>query len=41
VRDGELADPDLAGRAIDLDLGDLAVVPLQNSRGELVGEITI
>jgi len=26
---------------LDLDLGDLAVVPLENSRGELVGEITI
>jgi L-asparaginase II len=28
-------------RQLDLDLGDLAVVPLENSRGELVGEITI
>jgi L-asparaginase II len=28
-------------RQLDLDLGGLAVVPLQNSRGELVGEITI
>ena len=28
-------------RQLDLDLGDLAVVPLKNSRGELVGEITI
>jgi L-asparaginase II len=28
-------------RQFDLDLGDLAVVPLENSRGELVGEITI
>jgi L-asparaginase II len=28
-------------RHLDLDLGDLAVVPLENSRGELVGEITI
>ena len=28
-------------RELDLDLGDLAVVPLENSRGELVGEITI
>jgi L-asparaginase II len=27
-------------RQLDLDLGDLAVVPLENSRGELVGEIT-
>ena len=27
-------------RRLDLDLGDLAVVPLENSRGELVGEIT-
>jgi L-asparaginase II len=28
-------------RQLDLDLGDLAVVPIENSRGELVGEITI
>jgi L-asparaginase II len=28
-------------RHLDLDLGDLAVVPIENSRGELVGEITI
>jgi L-asparaginase II len=28
-------------RQLDLDLSDLAVVPLENSRGELVGEITI
>jgi L-asparaginase II len=28
-------------RQLDLDLGNLAVVPLENSRGELVGEITI
>ena len=28
-------------RQLDLDLGDLAVAPLENSRGELVGEITI
>jgi L-asparaginase II len=28
-------------RQLDLDLGDLAVVPLENSRGELAGEITI
>jgi L-asparaginase II len=28
-------------RQLDLDLGDLAVVPLENSRGEIVGEITI
>jgi L-asparaginase II len=28
-------------RQLDLDLGSLAVVPLENSRGELVGEITI
>ena len=28
-------------RQLDLDLGSLAVVPLKNSRGELVGEITI
>jgi L-asparaginase II len=28
-------------RELDLDLGDLAVLPLENSRGELVGEITI
>jgi L-asparaginase II len=28
-------------RGLDLDLGDLAVVPLENTRGELVGEITI
>jgi len=28
-------------RQLDLDLGDLAVVPLENSRGEFVGEITI
>ena len=28
-------------RQLDLDLGELAVVPLENSRGELVGEITI
>ena len=28
-------------RQLDLDLGDLAVVPLENSRGDLVGEITI
>ena len=28
-------------RQLDLDLGTLAVVPLKNSRGELVGEITI
>ena len=28
-------------RRLDLDLGDLAVVPLENSRGEIVGEITI
>jgi L-asparaginase II len=28
-------------RQLDLDLGDLATVPLENSRGELVGEITI
>jgi L-asparaginase II len=28
-------------RQLELDLGDLAVVPLENSRGELVGEITI
>jgi L-asparaginase II len=28
-------------RQLDLDLGDLSVVPLENSRGELVGEITI
>jgi L-asparaginase II len=28
-------------RQLDLDLGDLAVVPLENTRGELVGEITI
>jgi L-asparaginase II len=28
-------------RQLDLDLGDLAVVLLENSRGELVGEITI
>jgi L-asparaginase II len=28
-------------RQLDLDLGDLTVVPLENSRGELVGEITI
>jgi L-asparaginase II len=28
-------------RQLDLDLDDLAVVPLENSRGELVGEITI
>lgn len=27
-------------RQLDLDLSDLAVVPLENSRGELVGEIT-
>jgi L-asparaginase II len=27
-------------RQLDLDLGALAVVPLENSRGELVGEIT-
>jgi L-asparaginase II len=27
-------------RQLDLDLGGLAVVPLENSRGELVGEIT-
>jgi L-asparaginase II len=27
-------------RQLDLDLGSLAVVPLENSRGELVGEIT-
>jgi L-asparaginase II len=27
-------------RRLDLDLSDLAVVPLENSRGELVGEIT-
>ena len=27
-------------RQLDLDLGDLAVIPLENSRGELVGEIT-
>jgi L-asparaginase II len=27
-------------RRLDLDLGDLAVLPLENSRGELVGEIT-
>jgi L-asparaginase II len=27
-------------RQLDLDLGDLAVLPLENSRGELVGEIT-
>jgi len=26
---------------LDLDLGDLAVVPLENSRREIVGEITI
>ena len=28
-------------RQLDLDLGDLAVVPLENSRREIVGEITI
>jgi len=28
-------------RRLDLDLADLAIVPLENSRGELVGEITI
>jgi len=28
-------------RQLELDLGDLSVVPLENSRGELVGEITI
>jgi L-asparaginase II len=28
-------------RQLDLDLSDLAMVPLENSRGELVGEITI
>jgi L-asparaginase II len=28
-------------RQLDLDLGELAVVTLENSRGELVGEITI
>jgi L-asparaginase II len=27
-------------RRLDLDLSDLAVIPLENSRGELVGEIT-
>ncbi len=27
-------------RHLDLDLGDLAAVPLENSRGQLVGEIT-
>jgi L-asparaginase II len=27
-------------RQLELDLGDLAVVPLENSRGEIVGEIT-
>jgi L-asparaginase II len=27
-------------RHLDLDLSDLAVIPLENSRGELVGEIT-
>ena len=27
-------------RQLELDLGDLSVVPLENSRGELVGEIT-
>jgi L-asparaginase II len=28
-------------RELDLDLDDLAVIPLENSRGDLVGEITI
>ncbi len=28
-------------RQLELDLGDLAVAPVENSRGELVGEITI
>jgi L-asparaginase II len=28
-------------RQLELDLGDLAVAPLENSRGELVGEITM
>jgi L-asparaginase II len=28
-------------RRLDLDVPDLAVVPLENSRGEKVGEITI
>lgn len=28
-------------RHLDLDLGDLAVVPIENSRGDLVGEVTI
>ena len=27
-------------RQLELDLGDLGVAPLENSRGELVGEIT-